>query len=481
MAVGVLRGLLKTLDRDYTKISLPRQQEKNVPIILHENKWILHADIEGFFDNINHKYLLDNLFLPSLGILCVKSLLTSEVIEKKIFTSSVSGIPQGGIFSPVLANFILNGLENIVYKSIYPLIKSKSRHIQIKGSNVLYPFYLDIVRYTDDFIILCRNMYILETLVLPNLKKFLKGRGLQLSSEKTKLFRLKDGINLKFLDYIFHYEEKWKIQSKIMYSSHVGSRAIALYPDKSSVKIFLEKLKQIFKKSSNLDAYNLIVKTNPILKGWEYYFNMGNCARSRSIIKNLVYKMVWKWAHKKHKKWKKKKIAQFYFLTKETNNQNNLKTKIHKRKLKFQKFKGIKWVFHGVIKSKLRYSETLKNEKHIYLYNINEKGTIVSALVYNVPQVLRKIHAYHPDRLKFIKWSAKSNEKLFGLYLNIKSKLYKKQKGLCFICQKPFEEQNFVENNTHIHHIKLIIKGGSPDSEKNMALVHPLCHKVIDH
>ena len=58
---------------------------------------------------------------------------------------------------------------------------------------------------------------------------------------------------------------------------------------------------------------------------------------------------------------------------------------------------------------------------------------------------------------------------------------YHKQKCLCFVCKKPFNEQEFFNNNLHIHHIIPISKGGSLSSEKNLALVHPLCHKSIDH
>jgi RNA-directed DNA polymerase len=306
MAIGVLRELLKTLDKDYIESSSFRQFEQGVPTILHEDKWILNADIEGFLDNINHKYLLENLCLPPSGIQLVKNLLNCGIIDKQIFTISEQGISQGGILSLVLANFTLNGLENVVYQSLHPLTKSKARPIQIKGTNVAYPSYLDIVRYADDFVILCRNKFILNSLVIPEVNKFLQKRGLRLSSKKTKLFRLKDGVKLKFLGYNFHYENKWKVKNKFMYNNYVGSRAIALYPDKSKVNDLIKKLKNNFKKSSNLDAYNLIAKLNPCLPGWGSYFNLGNCARYRTVIKNLVYKMCWKWAHKKHKRRGKK-------------------------------------------------------------------------------------------------------------------------------------------------------------------------------
>ena len=175
---------------------------------MHEYKWILDADVEGFFDNINHEYLLNNLFLPFSGIYLVKRLLSCGVVDKHIFSTSESGVPQGGILSPVLANFTLNGLQDVVYKAIHSLTKSKARRIPLP---------------------------------------------------KTKIFRLKDEIKLKFL------------------------------------------------------GYNLIAKINSYLRGWGYYFNLGNCAKYRSLTKNLVYKMCRKWVHKRHKRWGKRKLQDFIF------------------------------------------------------------------------------------------------------------------------------------------------------------------------
>ena len=201
-----------------------------------------------------------------------------------------------------------------------------------------------------------------------------------------------------------------------MYTDRENFRAIALYPEKIRVNNLIRKLKRILDKSLNLDAYNLIAVLNSYLKSWSYYFNLGNCTHYRNIIKNVVYKMIWRWAHKKHKKWGKKKIAEFYFLIKqtETNSQKNTKhfeTRIHKKKQKFQKTKNIKWSFHGKVDSKI----TNKN-KSIHLFNISKKGSTVSALVFRIPQNLKKVHAYHTNIYKLIKWVEKTNQKTLGSF-----------------------------------------------------------------
>lgn len=110
-AVAHLRAQLKTLDEDkIIKNAKDYNVNNNLYKQLSEDKWILDADIKGFFDNINHDWLLNNLFIhPNLKIF-IKAWLKSGVIDKGIFSDTEMGTPQGGIISPTLANFTLNGL-----------------------------------------------------------------------------------------------------------------------------------------------------------------------------------------------------------------------------------------------------------------------------------------------------------------------------------------------------------------------------------
>lgn len=173
---------------------------------------------------------------------------------------------------------------------------------------------LAYVRYGEDFVVLARSQHIIETYVLPTILEFLKTRGLSLSEEKTKIFRLKDeGVQLDFLGYTFKYQENWRHDKDILYQYPAGG--IALYPNKHNVLTFIDKIKEIFKVSQNLDSYNLIAKLYPMIKGWYNFYNLGNSSHYRNTVKNALYHNVWKWAHSKHKCWGKKRIAQFYFLT----------------------------------------------------------------------------------------------------------------------------------------------------------------------
>jgi hypothetical protein len=66
-----------------------------------------------------------------------------------------------------------------------------------------------------------------------------------------------------------------------------------LYPQKDKVKNIINKLRLVFKKSLNLSAYELIEKLNPIIRGWSYYFNMGESYAYRGYVRYALYKLIW--------------------------------------------------------------------------------------------------------------------------------------------------------------------------------------------
>src|SRR5690606_14454572 len=69
---------------------------------------VLDADIEGFFDNINHDWLIDNICMDKS---ILRKWLKAGVVDRKQLRATTAGTPQGGIISPALANWTLNGLE----------------------------------------------------------------------------------------------------------------------------------------------------------------------------------------------------------------------------------------------------------------------------------------------------------------------------------------------------------------------------------
>lgn len=228
-----------------------------------EDKYVLDADIKGFFDNISHEWLLTNLPLPSIHKKVVGKWLKAKMFSREGVLDRAS--PQGGIISPSLANFTLNGLESVIDNSTSSITKSKLKGPLLAGGPRLkFNLAVVTVRYGDDFVVTARSKYLIKAFIIPEIAKFLKERGLELSKEKTKIITIKQGLD--FLGYTFKYREQWKVREHF-FKERIGRDGIALYPQKNKVYDVITKLREIFRKSYNDTAYTLISKVNPILRG----------------------------------------------------------------------------------------------------------------------------------------------------------------------------------------------------------------------
>jgi RNA-directed DNA polymerase len=124
---------------------------------------------------------------------------TEGIVDREL------GTPQGGIISPTLANFTLNGLEEVVDNSIKSITKSVMKTKNLK-SGLKLNLAVVTVRFADDFVVTARSKYLIKTFILPQIEKFLKIRGLELSKEKTQILTVKEGLD--FLGYTLKYREQ---------------------------------------------------------------------------------------------------------------------------------------------------------------------------------------------------------------------------------------------------------------------------------
>jgi RNA-directed DNA polymerase len=182
MAIGAVKSNL--LSQDPEKVKKGRlSRTKNViagsSFVAAKDKYILDADIKGFFDNIHHDWIMENVFLPENLKIFVKSWLTAKIIDNNQIIDPVTGTPQGGIISPTLANMTLNGLEKAVKTSIR--VSNIDEVLYVKnddGTQKRIRLGVKYFRYADDFIVIARSKTIIINYVQPVIDKFLKERGL---------------------------------------------------------------------------------------------------------------------------------------------------------------------------------------------------------------------------------------------------------------------------------------------------------------
>lgn len=192
--------------------------------------YVIDVDIKGFFDNVNHGKLLKQLW--SLGIRDKKLIsVISRMLKAEIEGEGnpTKGTPQGGILSPLLANVVLNELDwwiDSQWRSFN--IKERTNKVREDGTTDNSNTYtylkketdlkeMRIVRYADDFKILCMNEDTANKTFIA-VKLWLKERlGLEVSEEKSKVIDVRKEAS-EFLGFSLRAikkGEKWVIHSRI--------------------------------------------------------------------------------------------------------------------------------------------------------------------------------------------------------------------------------------------------------------------------
>lgn len=89
----------------------------------HGVKWFIEGDICAFYDNIDHPILLDILrerIHDNRFIRLIDNFLKAGYLEEWYFVNSYSGVPQGGVLSPILSNLVLDRLDKFVEQTLIP-------------------------------------------------------------------------------------------------------------------------------------------------------------------------------------------------------------------------------------------------------------------------------------------------------------------------------------------------------------------------
>jgi len=453
----------------------------------HYDKYVLDADIKSFFDNISHKWLMEKVPLEISLKIILKKWLKAGVININKWEETYAGTPQvsGGIISPTLANFTLNGLEKAIFdgaSKVYEVQgQGKHKKLYIKRKNKErrnYPQYglqLSCIRYADDFLVIARSKRFIIKAVKPAVETFLKERGLYLSVEKTKILSVRASNKINFLGYTFQYQKFFKPKYKLFHD-RIGQEGIACYPNKEKFLEIRTKIKKIIMNSLNISAYELITKLNPIIRGWCNYFNLSQSYNARNRLSTYLFRYLMEWAHRKHPRWGKKRIAIFYFLRKP------LEAKDINPKADYEFGpKPLKWVFRGRTSRTSIYNDNTRG-KLIELLNPTKVIATLSADRYRLPRKLEEVHAFHPKFNEIIEFNQNIQFLAIKETPTLKSKLLVRQKGLCYKCKTTLltetGELNY-DGSLHIHHIEPRGKGGSKWQIKNLALVHSLCHNLI--
>src|ERR1700739_1642727 len=247
-------------------------------------QWALDADLAAAFDRIDHSRLLDQLgMFPARGM--IAAWLTAGVMDRGRFAPTERGSPQGGVISPVLVNVALHGMEEAA--GVRYIRTGANAGTARPGSPV-------VVRYADDLVALCHSREQAEQ-VKARLAEWLAPRGLVFNEDKTRVVHLDDGVD--FLGFnVRRYRGKLLIK-----------------PSKAAVKRIRARLTAEMRALRGHNAQMVLIRLNPIIRGWSAYYRHAVSARVFNELDSHVWRLTYKWANFTHPHKGKRWITSRYF------------------------------------------------------------------------------------------------------------------------------------------------------------------------
>ena len=254
-------------------------------------EWVLEGDITACFDEIDHTALMDRV-RHRIGdkrvLSLVKAFLKAGILsEDDVERDNDTGTPQGGILSPLLANVALSVLdEHFDERWGDRVARAKRRRHGLANYR--------LVRYADDFVVMVSGTRAHAEALLDEVAGVLAPMGLRLSEEKTKIAHIDDGLD--FLG--------WRIQR---HQKRGGTkRYVYTYPAKKALASVVERVRTITRQGTNLSLSVLLLRLNPVLRGWTTYFRPGVSSRAFQHLRAFTWRRVMGWLRRKHPKatWK---------------------------------------------------------------------------------------------------------------------------------------------------------------------------------
>jgi group II intron reverse transcriptase/maturase len=225
--------------------------------LMGKTAWVVDADIRGFFDNVNHDWMikfLEHEIEDKNFLRYVERFMKAGIMEEGKYWDTDKGVPEGGLISPVLANVYLHYVVDMWF--------AEAIRKRLHGEGYM-------VRYADD-IVFCFQYEADARRFYKALKQRLAKFGLELSEDKSKIIKHgresgKEAEKFDFLGFTF-----------LISKSRKGNYMVIKITSQKKLKAKKQKVKKWIKDNMHTPVGELIKRLNRKLRGHYNYYGLSH-------------------------------------------------------------------------------------------------------------------------------------------------------------------------------------------------------------